>query len=157
MCISNASAPLLWPDYDSQQSIADPPVLNSRAFARDEKLSKILNHIESKIPISQESIDSIEGNRTRKFRGHRKILLEKIAGWDEVLDPGDAAFENAVINERIEWVRENSTEFEFRCMYSIASGSTYEELATEVSRKPSTIRSIVSRCRTRLKNLSLSA
>ena len=157
MCISNASAPLLWPNYDTQQRIADPQVLNSRAFARDEKLSKILNHIESEIPISQESIDSIEGNRTRKFRGQRKILLEKIAGWDEVLDPGDAAFENAILNERIEWVRENSTEFEFHCLYSIASGSTYEELATEVSRNSSTIRSIVSRCRNRLRKLILSA
>lgn len=154
MSIASTAAPVSWPVYLSYQHEADSHVANSRSFGRDEQLSKILQLIESGEPVSSESIERLDRNRARKFRDQRKKLLEVYASDDQVFANGTSAHENAVMNDRVAWVRNNTSDLEFRCLWLAASGLQCDEIAVRVSRKPSTVRSLISRSRKRLRELS---
>ena len=146
-----------WNAYLTEQAFADNKSINSHAFGHDEMLGEIINRIEEDTCISDGSLSRISRNRARKFRNQRRILDERIACFDAVAEAGTAAHDAAVLREEIEWVQRNTNDLEWHCLWALAMGYSYDEIAKRVTRTATTLRSIVSRCRTRLFELATAA
>lgn len=146
-----------WSVYLSYQTSYDPHIINARALGREEMMGEIINLIEREIPLDDASIARIERNRARKFHNQQRILFERIANFDAVADAGTAAYDKVVAREKLDWVLRHTTKLEWDCLWGLAIGDSYQEISERVALKASTLRSLVSRCRSRLLSLSLAA
>lgn len=146
-----------WSVYRSKQASHDPQIINARALGREEMMGEIINLIERGIPLDGPSIARIERNRARKFLNQQRILFERLANFDALADAGTAAYDKVIAREELDWVIRHTTKLEWDCLWGLAIGESYQDIADRVALRPSTLRSLVSRCRSRLLSLSLAA
>lgn len=155
--MKSTSPCVAWSVYLSKQTSYDPQIINARALGRDEMMGEIINLIERELPLDEASIARTERNRARKFLNQQRILFERLANFDAVADAGTAAYDKVISREKLDWVLQHTTKLEWECLWGLAVGDSYQEISKRVSLKPSTLRSLVSRCRSRLLSLSLAA
>ena len=147
-----------WNYFESQQERAFNSFLSySRRLSSEDKLDFVLSKIEVNQVVDREKAEQLERNRSRKYRRRQSILLTKYLAFSDLFDDGTTAESQAILNERIEWVKKHTTELEWDLLWRIANGSTTAQLAVELSINSSTIRSTISRCRARLHSLASAA
>jgi len=147
-----------WNYFESQQERARNSLLSySRRLSSEDKLDFVLSKIEAGQVVEEERAEQLERNRSRKYRRRQGILLTKYLAFSDLFDDGTAAESQAILNERIEWVKKHTSEFEWDLLWRIANGSTTAQLSVDLAIKSSTIRSTVSRCRARLQGLASAA
>lgn len=149
--------PPLWQLFAQYHPFADRIQLDDRGFGTDEQLEFILSAIKDGTDIDPRSVDRLSQNRSRKHRHHRKILEERFALPQFLITDGDTAFTTAAINDDVGWVRRHTSDDEWNCLWALANGATYVDVAASMNLGIGTLKAKVSRCRERLFALALAA
>ena len=149
--------PPRWHLFCQYHPFADGSHLDDRGFGTDEQLAFILFAINNGRELDPQAVERLSQNRSRKHRRHRKILKEKFALPQFLTTDDDAAFASAVSNDDVDWVKRNTSDDEWNCLWSLANGQTYKELADAMKEAVGTLKARVSRCRERLVALRFAA
>ena len=78
----------------------------------------------------------IERNRARKFHNQQRILFERLANFDAVVRRrNDRLRQESITREDLDWVIRHTTKLEWDCLWGLAIGESYQEIADRVSLK----------------------
>lgn len=146
-----------WQLFCQYHPFADGCRVDDRSYGTDEQLEYILTAIENGDEPDQKTVDRLSQNRSRKYRRHRRILEERFALPQFSVTPYDAAFASAAITDDVRWVQQNSSVDEWRCLWDLANGTSYRELADRRRLSVGTLKARIARCRQRLLLLALAA
>lgn len=161
---------ICWAEYAHFQAFANQQLLNRNSWGIDEALSELLERIERSslddlsdwlselarqrshrlgrpVPVEEGLrawIKNLATNRSKKYRSGATLEEAKAKG---IVENPTAAIETA---EEVELAKQNSTEYEWRVMWRLASGDTYRNLADELRMGVNSLKSFVLRCRRRL-------
>lgn len=144
-----------WHLFCQYHPFADRCRVDDRSYGTDEQLEFILSTIENGNRPDQESVDRLSQNRSRKYRRHRRILDERFALPQFFVTAEDTAFASAAINDDVRWVQQNTSVDEWRCLWDLANGTSYREIADRMHLSVGTLKAKIARCRQRLLQLAL--
>ncbi len=146
-----------WRLFCQYHPYADETPLNDRAFGTDEQLDFILSAMENGHDLDPGVIERLSQNRSRKYRHHRRVLDERFALPQFLITDDDIAFTTAATNDDVRWVRRNTSDDEWNCLWALANGDAYRDIAASMKLSIGTLKAKVSRCRKRLFALGLAA
>jgi hypothetical protein len=153
--VSDAQTAHSWDQYTLLQPSADRRKLDHWAWSADERLEKLLDQIlagtqPADDTVRQTQADNLLANRAGKHRRRRKLFDRHVTPnrplWND-LDPADVAGQT----DAVEWVRHQTTVAEWQILWGLASDQSYGELSDQLDATVGTLKSLASRCRSRLR------
>ena len=149
--------PPRWQLFCQYHPYSDGSLLDDRAFGTDEQLDFILSAVENGHELDAQSVERLSQIRSRKYRHHRRILEERFALPQFLIIDDDIAFAMAATNDDVGWVKRNTSDDEWNCLWALANGGTYRSIAVLMKLSIGTLKARVFRCRERLFALGLAA
>ena len=149
--------PPRWQLFCKYHPYADRTLLDDRALGTDEQLDFILSAMENGRALDPGAVERLSQNRSRKYRHHRKILEERFALPRFFVTDDESALATAATNEGIGFVKRHASDDEWNCLWALANGDTYRDIAASMKLSVGTLKARVSRCRERLFCLGLAA
>lgn len=146
-----------WHLFCRYHPFADGCRLDDRSYGTDEQLEFILSALENGNQPDHATVDRLSQNRSRKYRYHRRILEERFALPQFFVTADDTAFASAAIDDDVSWVQQNTSVDEWRCLWDLANGIKYREMADRMRLSVGTLKARIARCRQRLLQLALTA
>ena len=145
--------PDFWQEYALLQQRADRPKIDAQAWAFEEQTNEYLTAIASQsvnadAPTRSRTVKNLGINRRRKHV-HRQFLL--VANSTLIYPPPGKTEAVLIAGMTIAFLRRFATPDEWRLLELIAMGTDYRAIATAERRTVSGIKSLVSRCRSRLR------
>jgi hypothetical protein len=146
----------LWEEYGVLQSKANRAKLDSYTWAIDDQLEQFLDSIKGRLPEDSEArsklLHNLVLNRTKKHN-RRCRMLEAYCASAPSLDPEREAIDRLYLEKTVGRLRSLVADREWRILCRLANGKGYEAVAAAERLNPSTLKSQVSRCRARLRQL----
>jgi hypothetical protein len=141
--------PLKWRAFARRHRFADAATIDPKAFGVDDQLDEMLLGIDGP-PRTDEQLFTLLQNRARKHRRRRRQLLGDYARQRMLFDLSPP-IDRLIRHDDIALVRQNTTNREWRCVWLLAHNESYAAIAADTGLTPGAARSIVSRCRARLR------
>jgi hypothetical protein len=147
---------ILWHEYARLQKVTNRSKVDAQAWAFEEQANEFLTAVASETVVADgltlsTTLKNLASNRRRKHV-HRQVLLHSNQA---LLYPSLTSSEAVVIARMtIESLRNLATPSEWRILEHIALGDNYRTIAAGERRTVAGIKSLVSRCRSRLKSAS---
>ena len=148
--------PPKWRDFARCHQRADASNINSKAFGIDEQLDVMLTATVTGTLRSEEQLFTLRQNRSRKHRRRHAQLLSSYARQLRLFEETNP-LDILVNDEDIMKVRSSTTEREWQCLWLLALGESFGDIAAAIGVCPGTAKSLVSRCRARLRLLLTTA
>lgn len=149
--------PSEWETYRDLQTLADSPRLNDKSWAVDDVLdehliAKAKGLLHPDPETRQRTADNRITNRRKIHARRRQILLDGYAATTtQTTATADRPDSRAERRERLAAIREQASRFEWFLLRCLARGRDYKRLAVRTRTSIGTLKSVVSRCRVRLR------
>lgn len=143
-----------WEAYASLQRRADRDKIDALTWAFEEQATEFLNsqidgNVSSIDPAKRrKTINNLAINRRKKHR-HREILLQRNAGVFNTTIPSPES--TVIARWTLEVFRNLTTDREWEILQQLANGDDYKAIALAQHLTLGAVKSVISRCRTRLK------